>query len=65
MATIKDVDTTYVAHVLAWCPCAFTVPAEQLYLSHGYERVGVIPDYAYSPEGVLEGTVLMYRRLNS
>ncbi|MET9734092.1 GNAT family N-acetyltransferase [Streptomyces sp. NPDC006458] len=36
-------------------------PAEHLYRSAGWTRVGVIPDYAASPAGVLCGTTLYYR----
>ncbi len=38
-------------------------PAEQLYQRHGFVQVGVIPDYARSPEGQLEACVFYYRRL--
>lgn len=37
--------------------------SEQLYLSLGYERAGVIPRYARSASGELHGTVIMYRWL--
>lgn len=39
--------------------------AEPLYLSLGYEIVGVIPDYALNPEGDggLHGTTVMYKHL--
>jgi ribosomal protein S18 acetylase RimI-like enzyme len=37
--------------------------AERLYARHGYERVGVIPDYALLPEGGLVDTVLFFKRL--
>ncbi|MFJ8079497.1 GNAT family N-acetyltransferase [Streptomyces sp. NPDC096205] len=38
-------------------------PAERLYRSAGWTRVGVIPDYAASPAGVLCGTTIYYKRL--
>jgi ribosomal protein S18 acetylase RimI-like enzyme len=38
-------------------------PAEHLYRSAGWTRVGVIPDYAASPGGVLCGTTIYYKRL--
>ena len=38
--------------------------AEQLYLSVGYVRVGIIPRYSRRPDSsVLEGTALMYKEL--
>ncbi|SBT88121.1 L-amino acid N-acyltransferase YncA [Streptomyces sp. DI166] len=37
-------------------------PAEHLYRSAGWTRVGVIPDYAADPAGVLRGTTLYYKR---
>ncbi len=37
-------------------------PAEHLYRSAGWTRVGVIPDYAADPGGVLRGTTLYYKR---
>ena len=37
--------------------------AEPLYASLGYERVGIVPDYAITPWGVLEATTIMYKRL--
>ncbi|MEV0171671.1 GNAT family N-acetyltransferase [Streptomyces sp. NPDC050803] len=40
-------------------------PAEHLYGSAGWTRVGVIPDYAADPGGVLRGTTLYYKRLVS
>ncbi len=39
--------------------------AEPLYLSLGYERAGIVPDYAATPWGVLEATTIMYKRLTS
>ncbi|WP_150525543.1 GNAT family N-acetyltransferase [Roseibium sediminis] len=39
--------------------------AEGLYPQVGYERVGVIPDYALSPEGVPNPTTVFYKRLSS
>lgn len=37
--------------------------AERLYARLGWNRVGVIPDYALWPQGGLCGTTLYYRRL--
>jgi hypothetical protein len=38
--------------------------AEQLYLSLGYVRVGVIPRFSRKPESTeLEGTTVMYKEL--
>ncbi|MFJ3669967.1 GNAT family N-acetyltransferase [Streptomyces sp. NPDC090106] len=37
-------------------------PAEHLYGRAGWTRVGVIPDYAADPGGVLRGTTLYYKR---
>ena len=38
-------------------------PAETLYRNSGWTAAGVIPDYARTPDGVLHGTVLFYKRL--
>jgi GNAT superfamily N-acetyltransferase len=40
-----------------------TEAAEELYMSLGYATVGVIPGYAAVPDGTLEGTTIMWRRL--
>jgi len=40
-------------------------PAERLYASAGWTRVGVIPDYAADPGGVLRGTTLYYKHLEA
>ncbi|MGC0328404.1 ribosomal protein S18 acetylase RimI-like enzyme [Streptomyces sp. SAI-170] len=40
-------------------------PAERLYRSAGWTRVGVIPDYAASPAGVLCGTTIYYKSLSA
>jgi ribosomal protein S18 acetylase RimI-like enzyme len=37
--------------------------AERLYARHGWQRVGVIPDYALLPRGGLCSTTLFYREL--
>lgn len=37
--------------------------AENLYPTCGYERVGVIPDYAYSGHGKLDATTVFYKDL--
>jgi ribosomal protein S18 acetylase RimI-like enzyme len=37
--------------------------AAAFYAKLGYERAGVLPDYAYRPHGGLTGTVLMFKRL--
>jgi GNAT superfamily N-acetyltransferase len=37
--------------------------AEQLYAAAGWQRVGVIPGYALSPDGVLCDTVVFYKKL--
>ena len=38
-------------------------PSEQLYLKHGYTRVGAIPQYARSTNGELHATAIFYRLL--
>jgi GNAT superfamily N-acetyltransferase len=38
-------------------------PSEQLYVSLGYRRAGVIPRYARSASGELHGTVFFYREI--
>ena len=38
-------------------------PAETLYRKSGWTAAGVIPDYASTPDGVLHGTVLFYKKL--
>lgn len=38
-------------------------PSEQLYLSLGYQRAGVIPEYARSANGLLDPSVFMYKLL--
>lgn len=37
--------------------------AEALYERLGWQRAGVIPDYAASPDGALHGTVFFYKRI--
>jgi hypothetical protein len=37
--------------------------AAELYESLGWTRAGVIPDYAYKPQGGLTGTAIYYKRL--
>jgi GNAT superfamily N-acetyltransferase len=37
--------------------------AERLYAKYGYTRVGIIPQYARSADGMLHDTVLFYRLL--
>ena len=37
--------------------------ASELYESLGWTRAGVIPDYAYRPQGGLVGTAIYYKRL--
>jgi GNAT superfamily N-acetyltransferase len=39
--------------------------AEQLYLSLGYVRAGVIPDYAHKPDGGLVATSVFYKLISS
>jgi len=39
--------------------------AERLYQHLGWERVGVIPDYALMPEGGLCSTTVFYRKLDT
>jgi GNAT superfamily N-acetyltransferase len=39
--------------------------AEQLYLSLGYVRAGIIPNYAYMPDGRLVDTSVFYKLLGS
>lgn len=38
--------------------------AERLYAREGWQRVGVIPDYALLPDGALCDTVVFYKRLD-
>jgi ribosomal protein S18 acetylase RimI-like enzyme len=38
-------------------------PSNKLYQSLGYIQAGVIPDYALSSNGQLDGTVLYYKRI--
>ncbi|GAA2385327.1 GNAT family N-acetyltransferase [Streptomyces coeruleofuscus] len=38
-------------------------PAEQLYRSAGWTAIGVIPDYAASPDGELRPTTIYYKRV--
>jgi acetyltransferase len=38
-------------------------PSEQLYLKHGYTRVGTIPQYARSANGDLHATAIFYKLL--
>lgn len=40
-------------------------PSEAFYAVLGYERAGVIPDFAESADGTLHATVLFYKRLRS
>lgn len=40
-------------------------PAETLYLSAGWTRLGAIPDYATTPTGVLCPTTVFYKRLGA
>jgi GNAT superfamily N-acetyltransferase len=37
--------------------------AEQLYLDAGWQRVGVIPDYALTPDGEFCDTVVFYKKV--
>jgi GNAT superfamily N-acetyltransferase len=37
--------------------------ASELYESLGWVRAGVIPDFAYKPQGGLVGTAIYYKRL--
>ncbi|MFE2534134.1 GNAT family N-acetyltransferase [Streptomyces sp. NPDC059371] len=37
-------------------------PAESLYLSAGWTRIGAIPDYAAAPSGELRPTTIFYKR---
>lgn len=39
--------------------------AAELYESLGWVRAGVIPDYAYKPQGGLTGTAIFYKRLGA
>jgi acetyltransferase len=39
--------------------------AEKLYLSLDYVRAGIIPGYAFSPDGVLTDTSVFYKTLKS
>ncbi|MEF2231965.1 MAG: GNAT family N-acetyltransferase [Pseudodesulfovibrio sp.] len=38
--------------------------AESLYIRLEWQRVGVIPDYAASPDGSLHGTTIFYKRID-
>ena len=37
--------------------------AAGLYEGPGYERAGVIPDYAHKPHGGLSATIVLYKKL--
>jgi hypothetical protein len=37
--------------------------AEHLYLAAGWQRVGVIPDYALDPDGTPCDTVIFYKKV--
>ncbi len=37
--------------------------AEQLYPTCGYQKVGIIPDYAYASHGTLDATTVFYKDL--
>lgn len=37
--------------------------AARLYERLGYRRGGIIPDYAYSPDGLLHDTIIYYKRM--
>lgn len=39
--------------------------AERLYERTGWQRVGVVPDYAFTPEGQLAGATFFYKRLQA
>lgn len=39
--------------------------AERLYASMGWVRVGVVPDFAYAPDGSLCDTVFFFKRIES
>jgi GNAT superfamily N-acetyltransferase len=38
--------------------------AEDLYLRRGWQRLGVLPDHAVRPEGVLAPTTFLWKRLS-
>lgn len=38
-------------------------PAERLYATSGWQRVGVFPDYALYPDGRTCDTVVFYKKL--
>jgi GNAT superfamily N-acetyltransferase len=40
-------------------------PAERLYTSAGWTRLGAIPDYAASPDGELRPTTIYFKRLGA
>ncbi|MET8412803.1 GNAT family N-acetyltransferase [Streptomyces sp. NPDC005195] len=40
-------------------------PAETLYLSAGWTRLGAIPDYATTPTGTLRPTTVFYKRVGA
>lgn len=40
-------------------------PAESLYLSAGWTRLGAIPDYAATPSGELRPTTIFYKQLRA
>ncbi|MFF0189812.1 GNAT family N-acetyltransferase [Streptomyces sp. NPDC005244] len=40
-------------------------PAESLYLSAGWTRLGAIPDYAATPTGELRPTTIFYKRMGA
>lgn len=40
-------------------------PPEELYRRLGYQTVGTIPDFAFNPDGSLNTTTIMYRRIGA
>jgi len=40
-------------------------PPEHFYRSLGYQVVGVVPDFALNPDGSMNDTTIMYRRLTT
>ena len=38
-------------------------PPEQFYRALGYHVVGVVPDFAMNPDGSMNATTILYRRL--
>src|SRR5205085_7071375 len=63
MAAAEDVARTHHRTVLV-LDTATGSEAEQLYPRLGWQKVGVVPDYAHWPDGRRCGTTFFYKRLD-